>query len=100
MGQTQKVSLTNKHQHKKPGNDLLSQDLTTQVPSAQEDLTTVFEKETGVTPPQSPPKPQKTWKQQTTTKKQKTYKKLSNTLRTPQRTRAKQHTKKYKPSPN
>ena len=38
-----------------PGNDLLSQDLAVQVPSALEGLTTVFGMGTGVAPPPSSP---------------------------------------------
>ena len=37
------------------GNDLLSHGVTTAVPSAQEGLTAVFGKGTGVTPPPWPP---------------------------------------------
>ena len=39
------------------GGDLLSQGVSSQVPSAQAGLTSVFGKGTGVTPPLLPPKP-------------------------------------------
>ena len=41
----------------KSGGDLLSQGVSTQVPSALVGLTSVFGMGTGVTPPPSPPKP-------------------------------------------